>query len=101
MNPIETSPTRRRRAPWVNLVVLALLAAALFTLMFLRGGRVGDAQRHRAVGLALPALELAPLSGSSTSVTLRDLRGKVAVVNFWATWCGPCHRELPDLAALA
>lgn len=46
---------------------------------------------------AMP-FELTALDG--TVVKLSDLAGKVVLVNFWATWCGPCKEEMPSLASL-
>ena len=40
-------------------------------------------------------------SENGKDVKLSDFKGKVIVLNFWATWCGPCKRELPSLSQLS
>jgi thiol-disulfide isomerase/thioredoxin len=38
---------------------------------------------------------------NGTKKSLNDLKGKVVLLNFWATWCGPCKKEMPDLSKIA
>ncbi len=49
-------------------------------------------------GAPAPAFTLAARDGGK--VSLADLKGQVVMINFWATWCGPCRQEMPLLAQL-
>jgi thiol-disulfide isomerase/thioredoxin len=79
------------RWAFTGLLALALAAAIVEAL---QGAGGGDGQRRAA-----PALPAQVLAGSPT--TLASLRGRPAFINFWASWCGPCTRETPQLNRFA
>jgi len=58
--------------------------------------RAGDAKELKPA----PDLVLAKVDGSGT-LSLAEHKGKVVLVDLWATWCGPCIKELPHLQALS
>jgi thiol-disulfide isomerase/thioredoxin len=60
----------------------------------------GSVQNFVVFDKPIPASQISLSAKAGGEQTLGDYRGKVVVLNFWATWCGPCVREMPTLARL-
>ncbi len=80
-----------RAGPWI--VAGAVAAAAVYALL-------GDLSMPAPLGRGSPApdFELPDLDGAR--VSLDGMRGRVVLLNFWATWCKPCEDEMPAMQQL-
>ncbi|MET0545327.1 MAG: TlpA disulfide reductase family protein [Caulobacterales bacterium] len=110
-NPARPAPKSRR----FLLLLLAACAAALLYALFHfasnSGAKKDGADLKRFAQGQLAGLEFLRdppeqpdikfTDSAGKQVSLADFRGKVALVNLWATWCPPCRAEMPTLAGLA
>ncbi|MEN5055762.1 TlpA family protein disulfide reductase [Sphingobacterium kitahiroshimense] len=84
-----------------------MLIAVIFSFVSCQSG-TKDSQRNndgpaasdQTPAVSSPRDEVKFLDEYGQNITLSSLKGKVVFINFWATWCGPCIREMPSLQTL-
>jgi cytochrome c biogenesis protein CcmG/thiol:disulfide interchange protein DsbE len=82
------------------LLVGVIIAAVLLGVLFLGLGKNPNEIRSPLIGKPAPTFALREV-GTGRTVDLAQLKGKPVILNFWATWCGPCWEEHPILVANA
>src|SRR5689334_9547756 len=88
-----TAPAATSNLFWLLVLSIAVVAIIYVTIRVWMppSAASGMGTKHPAVGAVPPAWRVKPLTGIGTELDKSSLQGKVTLVNFWGTWCGPCQ----------
>ena len=85
---------------WLGWVAAAVIAGVVLTSYFRVGNRSEAPAAGPAAMVGRPAASFTVLTPDGRRQSLATYRGRIVVLNLWASWCAPCRAEMPDLQRL-